>query len=72
MVAAQYFNQRSDSGIEQVCSVVTSGTAWKFVILKKMQLCIDTAEYYRKDEVDKILAILLQSLQQYLVTDSNR
>lgn len=67
MVAAQYFNQQNESGIDQVYGVVTSGTAWKFLTLKQTQLCIDATEYYLKDEVDKILAILIQPLRQYLL-----
>ncbi|MEO1124983.1 MAG: hypothetical protein AAFX95_12955 [Cyanobacteria bacterium J06639_16] len=67
MVAAQYFNQQSDSCIDQVYGVVTSGTAWKFLTLKQTQLCIDATEYYIKDEVGKILEILIQPLRQYLL-----
>ena len=61
MVAAQIFNQKSADPIETIYGVVTSGTNWRFLILHKNIVYIDTVEYYIK-EVDKILGILLQSI----------
>jgi hypothetical protein len=61
MVAAQIFNQKSANDIETIYGVVTSGTNWRFLILHKNIVFIDTVEYYIK-EVNKILGILLQSI----------
>jgi hypothetical protein len=61
MVAVQIFNQKSANHIETIYGVVTSGTNWRFLILHKNIVFIDTVEYYIK-EVNKILGILLQSI----------
>ncbi|NJP11577.1 MAG: hypothetical protein HC866_20670 [Leptolyngbyaceae cyanobacterium RU_5_1] len=63
MVAAQTFNQRAGNEIETIYGVVTSGTGWKFLTLKQTTVFIDLTEYYI-NQVDKILAILLQPFQE--------
>lgn len=65
MIAAQLFNQRSGNDIELIYGVVTTGTVWKFLILEKNIVFIDSIEYYIKD-VDKILGILLKPLQAFM------
>ena len=62
MVAAQLFNQKAGNYIESIYGCVTTGTAWKFLILQEKIVSIDSIEYYVK-EVDRILGILLQPFQ---------
>lgn len=65
MVAAQIFNQRQQIDIPIIYGVVTSGTAWRFLMLIQNTVCIDLVEYYI-NQVDVILAILLKPIQSYL------
>jgi hypothetical protein len=65
MVAAQIFNQSAGNKIDKIYGAVTTGTAWRFLVLEEHTVLIDRLEYYIK-EVDKILAILLQPIQAYL------
>jgi hypothetical protein len=69
MVAALIFNQRAGNEIETIFGVVTTGTNWKFLILDQATLQIDSTEYYIK-EVDKILGILLQPLQKFVLASA--
>jgi hypothetical protein len=63
MVAAQIFNQQSNTGIETIYGAVTTGSIWQFLKLEQQILSIDLSEYYLKD-VDKILGILASSIDQ--------
>lgn len=65
MVAAQIFNQSAGNKIDKIYGAVTTGTAWRFLVLEERTVLIDQLEYYIK-EVDNILAILLQPIQAYL------
>jgi len=65
MVAAQIFNQSAGNKIDKIYGAVTTGTAWRFLVLEERTVLIDQLEYYIK-EIDKILAILLQPIQAYL------
>ncbi|MFP4099943.1 hypothetical protein [Coleofasciculus sp.] len=65
MVAAQIFNQSAGNKIDKIYGAVTTGTAWRFLVLEERIVLIDQLEYYIK-EVDKILAILLQPIQACL------
>ena len=58
MVAAQIFNERKGAAIDRIYGVVTSGMAWRFLILEGTIARIDRLEYYIS-QVDKILGILL-------------
>ncbi|NJL48993.1 MAG: hypothetical protein HC929_17915 [Leptolyngbyaceae cyanobacterium SM2_5_2] len=62
MVAARLFNQREGNAITAIYGAVTTGNEWKFLQLSDRTACIDTASYFIK-EVDKILAILVATLQ---------
>ena len=62
MIAARLFNQKAGNDIELIYGVITTGTNWKFLILKGSTVFIDSIEYYIK-EIDKILGIFLKSLQ---------
>ena len=61
MVAAQIFNERKGAAIDRIYGVVTSGMAWRFLILEGTVARIDRLEYYIS-QVDKILGILLSAV----------
>ncbi len=67
MVAAQLFNQSQGKEIERIYGSVTTGTNWRFLIIERTTVYIDSVEYYIK-EVDKILGILLQPFLPVLTT----
>jgi hypothetical protein len=65
MVAAQIFNQRTQESTHSILTIygaVTTGTNWKFITLRDRLVNIDVDEYYI-NQIDTILAILLQPLQ---------
>lgn len=57
MIAAQRFNHKQDSLIENIYGVVTTGITWKFLKLTKQIMIIDLSDYYIT-EINKILGIL--------------
>ena len=59
MVAAQQFNLKKNHPIDSIYGVVTTGTNWRFLRLRAKTVSIDSVEYYI-NQIDKILAILLQ------------
>ena len=59
MVAADRFNQVEGNGIEIVYGVVTTGTAWKFLMLQDEVAYIDLDEY-GIGEPGKIIGILTE------------
>ena len=61
MVAAQIFNERKGAAIDRIYGVVTSGMAWRFLILEGTVARIDRLEYY-VSQVDKILGILFSTV----------
>ena len=61
MVAAQIFNERKGAAIDRIYGVVTSGIAWRFLILEGTVARIDRLEYY-VSQVDKILGILFSTV----------
>ncbi|MGB3650303.1 MAG: hypothetical protein WBA41_03715 [Rivularia sp. (in: cyanobacteria)] len=65
MVASQIFNQRQNIDIPVIYGVVTTGTAWRFLMLNETKVYIDMVEYYI-NQVDKILGIILNPIQAYL------
>lgn len=65
MVAAQIFNQRQEINIPVIYGIVTSGTNWRFLRLKENNVYIDLMEYYI-NQVDLILAIILNPIKSYL------
>src|SRR5262249_28850830 len=56
MAAAQTFNEHSGADIPTVFGVVTTGSAWKFLQLRQLDLTLDLKEYYI-DNLGKILGI---------------
>jgi len=69
MLAAQQFNQNNNPEMTTIYGTVTSGTNWKFLILEQTTLSIDLVEYHIS-QIDKILAILLQPLQRYVLANA--
>jgi len=69
MVASQIFNQRSDQDYNEVYGIVSTGTVWKFLILRESQVFIDSQEYY-VNQIGMILAIMLLPIQQFLAKAS--
>ncbi|MBO3461903.1 hypothetical protein G7B40_015975 [Aetokthonos hydrillicola Thurmond2011] len=68
MVAAQIFNESSN--INAIYGVVTTGTLWRFLSLKKKEVFIDLVEY-PLPPVDKILGILTIILNSFKLVDNN-
>jgi hypothetical protein len=58
MVAIQLFNEKEGTPMPTVYGCVTSGSNWRFLKLKDMNLFIDLPEYYIH-EVAKLLGILV-------------
>ena len=58
MVAAQIFNKNQEHPLTEIYGVVSTGTVWKFLVLKDNLVLIDSQEYYI-NQVDMILAIML-------------
>ncbi len=67
MVAAQLFNQQHNQPLPAIYGAVSTGTVWKFIMLKNNLASIDRLEYYI-NQIDKILGILLHPIQTYLAT----
>ncbi|BAP55869.1 hypothetical protein THII_1572 [Thioploca ingrica] len=64
MVAASIFNQAENNKyITVLYGVVTTGTAWKFLEMKGLEVVIDLDEYLIENP-DKIVGILLEMLTQ--------
>ncbi len=57
MIAAQIFNKRKGKEISTIYGVVTTGTNWKFLILKGQIIEVDLNEYFIS-QLGKILGIL--------------
>ena len=65
MVAVQIFNQQEGQVLPEIYGVVSTGTVWKFMILKENIVSIDSQEYYI-NQVDLILAIMLLPIKLFL------
>ncbi|OUL20358.1 hypothetical protein BV378_30120 [Nostoc sp. RF31YmG] len=63
MVAAQFFNERSQNQIKSIYGAVTIGTIWQFLKLEGNIVSIDLSEYYIKD-IKKILGILYSAIAE--------
>lgn len=64
MVAAKLFNEAE--GVEHIGTIygaVTTGTAWKFLKMEKLEVSIDLDEY-SIEQPEKILGILLAMVGQ--------
>jgi len=58
MVASQIFNQQSGQDYNEIYGIVSTGSVWKFLILREGQVFIDSQEYY-VNQIGVILAIML-------------
>ncbi|NCJ07163.1 hypothetical protein GS597_11735 [Synechococcales cyanobacterium C] len=65
MIAAQRFNEQEGEPIDTLYGAVTTGTDWKFLKLIQKMAYIDSSNYFIS-EVDKILGILVSTLQPEL------
>ncbi|MFH7030590.1 MAG: hypothetical protein ACHBN1_35860 [Heteroscytonema crispum UTEX LB 1556] len=61
MLAAQIFNARENSPVNQIFGCVTTGILWKFLRLEKQTLYIDPVEI-PIDPVERLLGIFLEIL----------
>jgi len=62
MLAAQIFNEREGTAIENIYGAVTTGEIWKFLKLAGVVVSIDLSDYYIVRDVPKILGILCQGV----------
>ncbi|MEL6383074.1 MAG: hypothetical protein AAFQ89_11605 [Cyanobacteria bacterium J06626_18] len=62
MLAASIFNSQKGNPVKTVYGAVTNGNDWKFLQLVDKTVFIDIRNYFI-NEVDKILGILVYSLQ---------
>ena len=69
MVASQIFNQQQGHDYNEIYGIVSTGTVWKFLILRENQVFIDSQEYY-VNQIGVILAIMLLPIQQFLAKAS--
>lgn len=65
MIAAQRFNEQEGEPIDTLYGAVTTGTDWKFLKLIRQTAYIDSSDYFIS-EIDKILGILVSTLQPEL------
>jgi hypothetical protein len=65
MIAAQRFNEQEGEPIDTLYGAVTTGTDWKFLKLIQHTAYIDSSDYFIS-EIDKILGILVSTLQPEL------
>ncbi|MBW4561588.1 MAG: hypothetical protein KME32_10625 [Mojavia pulchra JT2-VF2] len=63
MVAAQFFNEKSQNQIKAIYGAVTIGTIWQFMKLEGNIVSIDLSEYYIND-IKKILGILYSAIAE--------
>jgi hypothetical protein len=63
MVAAKLFNELENEVINNIYGVVTTGTTWKFLKMRDMNVYIDLDDY-PIETPDKILGILLAMVSQ--------
>ncbi len=71
MVAAQQFNQQEEQAIDTIYGAVTTGEIWKFLKLVNTIVSIDLTDYYILPNLNKILGILLHSLQLTNLTNQS-
>jgi hypothetical protein len=65
MIAAQRFNEQEGEPIDTLYGAVTTGTDWKFLKVIQQTAYIDSSDYFIS-EIDKILGILVSTLQPEL------
>src|SRR5262249_8767353 len=62
MLAAQVFNRQRKQELPTVYGVVTTGSNWRFLILRDKVVVADLTEYFIR-EVDRIVGILVGMLR---------
>ena len=58
MIAARLLNERENTPVAKVYGCVTTGNAWKFLVLRENQALIDTTIYDVNKDTEQILGIL--------------
>jgi hypothetical protein len=58
MIAAQIFNEKRGNNIDTIYGCVTTGDAWRFLLLKDKQALIDTTVFDVGEDLERILGIL--------------
>lgn len=66
MVAAQLFNARENSEVQNVYGAITSGVAWKFLKLQDHTVSIDLRDYSVAEHPGKVMGILAAMIEQKL------
>jgi hypothetical protein len=65
MIAARLFNEQQGKPISEIYGCVTTGDVWRFLVLRGQQALVETASYDIREDLDRILGILLaMSLNQ--------
>lgn len=61
MIGAQIFNAHRSNPLDTILGVVTTGSNWKFLVLRENRVSIDFAEYLISD-VGKILGVFVHAI----------
>jgi hypothetical protein len=67
MIAAQIFNAKQNHSLPEIYGVVSTGTTWKFILLKDQVIFIDSQEYYI-NQIDQILGIMLAPMNTEIIS----
>jgi len=62
LIAAQIFNAAEGRTMDTLYGIVTTGTDWKFLMMRGTQVTVD-ADLYFLDNVEKIVGIVLSMLR---------
>lgn len=65
MIGARIFNERQGQALGEIYGCVTTGDVWRFLVLRGQQALVETTTYDIRDDLERILGILLaMSLNQ--------
>lgn len=59
MIAARLFNERQSKPLGEIFGCVTTGDVWRFLVLRGQQALIENTTYDIREDLDRILGILL-------------
>lgn len=59
MIAARIFNERQGQAVGEIYGCVTTGDVWRFLVLRGQQALVETTTYDIREDLDRILGILL-------------
>jgi hypothetical protein len=66
MIASRIFNQKNSNFNGEIYGIVTTGSAWKFLVLRENTIWVDLKEYYL-DQVETIVGILSKMVDSSLI-----